>query len=77
MNRQYVNEFIHAILEAVNKLPSDSEVYFLVTGNTVFNITAYQALKKRLKRPFMMLVYMVQTSSYEAFSSEALSGWSS
>lgn len=69
MSRDYMNQIIAEIHEAVDHISLGSRVFFLMTGHPLFNAVALYALRKRLEDlPFLILVW--DGAAYHAYSSE-------
>lgn len=66
LTRDYILDVTAEIRSSVEKIWSGSRVFFLVTGHAYFNVVAVQALRQRLRHPFVILVYNEQ-GGFEPF----------
>lgn len=66
LTRDYLTDVTAEIRTSVEQIWPGSRVFFLVTGHAYFNVIAVQALRQRLKHPFVILVYN-DTGGFEPF----------
>lgn len=66
LTRDYILDVTAEIRASVEHIWPGSRVFFLVTGHAYFNVVAVQALRQRLRHPFVILVYNEQ-GGFETF----------
>lgn len=66
LTREYLTDVTAEIRASVEQIWPGSRVFFLVTGHAYFNVIAVQALRQRLRHPFVILVYN-DTGGFEPF----------
>jgi len=66
LTRDYILDVTAEIRAAVERIWPGSRIFFLVTGHAYFNVVAVQALRQRLRHPFVILVYNEQ-GEFEPF----------
>lgn len=72
MTREYILRVTGEIHEGFSHYVQHGfRTYFLITGHPYFNLVAYDLLRRRLKYPFILLVYGV--NGYEVFGTNFVS----
>lgn len=66
LTREYILDVTAEIRASVDRIWPGSRVFFLITGHAYFNVVAVQALRQRLRYPFVILVYNEQ-GGFEPF----------
>lgn len=66
LTRDYILDVTAEIRASVDRIWASSRIFFLVTGHSYFNVVAVQALRQRLRYPFVILVYNEQ-GGFEPF----------
>jgi hypothetical protein len=66
LTRDYILDVTAEIRASVDRIWPGSRIFFLVTGHAYFNVVAVQALRQRLRYPFLILVYNEQ-GGFEPF----------
>lgn len=66
LTRDYILDVTAEIRASVERIWDGSRIFFLVTGHAYFNVVAVQALRQKMRYPFVILVYNEQ-GGFEPF----------